>query len=139
MKNCSPVLQGRYPTTKTEASEAAEAVHALSVKASSGFIATEVYTLLSHYFVNDLPESVQAKIASQWHRELDGLPAWAIEAACAWWVGRNNDKRGKKPLPGDISARATMEMSPVRFAAKQVEAYQAYGDTPPAWYGHCSG
>ena len=95
------------------------------------FVSTWVITLLHHYYVGELPEVAQDGIARHWLIELAEYPDWAIDAACTWWVSRNNPKRNKKPLPGDISARAHEEMAPIRTAKLQVERYAKFGDNPP--------
>ena len=64
---------------------------------------------------------------------MEGLPGWAIEAACSWWLSRHNPSRRKKPLPGDISERAHLEARIITAGRKQVEWYEKYVDDPPAF------
>ena len=63
-----------------------------------------------------MPDDVMRVIADDWGSELSGYPSWALKKAFAWWIGRDNPKRRQKPLPGDISDRAHVEMSIVRAA-----------------------
>ena len=56
------------------------------------------------------------EIAADWHAALKKYPAWAIQNACRWWVGEDNDKCHSKPVPGDIAARAKSELGIVKLA-----------------------
>ncbi|WP_306150680.1 hypothetical protein [Roseovarius sp. MMSF_3281] len=62
-------------------------------------------------------------IADDWVDELNGLPAWAIQKACQWWIGADNPDRRKRPLPGDISQRARKEMGIIRCAELALERH----------------
>lgn len=63
-----------------------------------------------------MPDKVMAAIAEDWVQELSDYPEWALQKAFRWWIGRENEKRRQKPVPGDISDRAYVEMSIVRAA-----------------------
>lgn len=71
-------------------------------------------TMLRHYFVGSVQAETVEGIAEDWIAELAKYPPWAINQACRWWMSEENPDRRRKPLPGDISARARAEMSPVR-------------------------
>lgn len=57
-----------------------------------------ISTLLTHYYVGNLPEHVHAAISSDWLEDLGKYPDWAISQARKEW--RQNNKR--KPTPGHM-------------------------------------
>lgn len=126
-----PPFNGRYPMSESEADATEDAASRLSVPADRKWIAQRVVCLLTHYFVADFHPSALENVALDWTAELDGYPEWAIEKACQWWVSKGNKKRGKKPLPGDISERAEVEMAPIKAGKYMVSAFRKYGETPP--------
>jgi len=63
---------------------------------------------------------VQSAIAEDWLAELDGLPAWAIQKACRWWMGSENANRHRKPMPGDIAAVARDKASILGIAERRI-------------------
>ncbi len=128
-----PVLQGRWISSKTEAEAVKEMVAEYSTPASPVWICTRVMQLLGHFYAGELPSIVHEGVSSDWLQELCDLPDWAIDAACRWWVGRDNKKRGKRPLPGDISERAEEIMAGLRIAKTQIERYEKHGDNPPEY------
>ena len=87
-----------------------------------------------HWFVSDLPGPAVRAIADDWVAILNSYPQWAIEAACLWWLGPENANSHRKPSPGEIAKRASIEMTPVKSAVHLIEAYQKYGENPPAIY-----
>lgn len=89
-------------------------------------------TVLSQYFVSSVPAEVMQAVAEDWQHELKDYPAWAINAACRWWMGSENEKRRQRPLPGDIAARAHEEMMPVRFASLKLKSFNRSEHQPPA-------
>lgn len=89
---------------------------ALSAPAEPTWMMARIAALLSPYYEKDTPQGVRIMEAQDWAAELDGLPRWAIERAVRWWKGADNPKRAKRPLEGDISARAKFEMQAVRAA-----------------------
>jgi len=66
--------------------------------AQPDWIKGAVVTLLTHYYVADLPEHVHAAVSSDWLEDLGGYPDWAISEARREW--RQNNKR--KPTPGHL-------------------------------------
>lgn len=99
-------------------------VKILSAPAEPGYIATRVATLLLHGFVGEIPADFQRQIAADWMNELRGLPAWAVSRAARWWLSAENPRRRQRPVPGDISERAQVEMRVLdflRYAADEFE------------------
>jgi len=81
--------------------------------------------------------AIAAQVGQIWLDELAEYPLWAIHNATRWWVSSKNDRRHKKPLPGDISERCEVEIMLVRVAQRAVERFDKYGapkvdDEPPA-------
>ena len=64
-------------------------------------------------------------VAEDWHEELRDYPAWAILKASRWWMSSDNPERRKKPLAGDISARAKKVMAPVAVAEHALRRFEA--------------
>lgn len=128
-----PPLSGQYPTSSSEADATEQAVEALSRPADPQWIAQRTFTLLSHYFVTDTHPEAMTAVARDWTYELRQYPEWAIDRAAKWWLSRENDKRGKKPMPGDISERVVAEMGAVKMASRQVQFFRKYGDNPPSF------
>lgn len=98
-----------------EAEVAAATVARLLHPASRQWISGRIATLLVQFYTTTLPEEVHAAIARDWIEALDGLPGWAIQRACAWWIGPENPDLGKRPLPGHIARFARDEMGGVRM------------------------
>ncbi|SEN87406.1 hypothetical protein SAMN04489859_102031 [Paracoccus alcaliphilus] len=128
-----PVLRGRYPSSKTEADEARRAIQPLSQPADPLWIGQRVVTLLYHYFAADIAPAAIEAMAEDWITELREYPAWAIEAACKAWLSKDNPKRGKKPMPGDISEGADKSAALITSARQMIKFYEKYGDQPPAY------
>ena len=133
MRASLPPLQGRYPTSPEEAEATRQAVDVLDRPQDPDWVAQRIFTLLSHYFVADTGAQVHQAIARDWKHELRDYPNWAIDAACKWWLSRHNGKRGKKPMPGDISARAHIEAAMLTAAKQKLQFYEKFGDNPPAF------
>ena len=91
------------------------------------WIRGRIATLLNHYFVSLVPDAMMAEIANDWIAELLGLPAWAIQNAARWWMSADNTEaaRRRKPMPGDIAARARHEMGAIRLAEGQANRFNA--------------
>ena len=98
-----------------EAEVAAATVARLLHPASRQWVSGRIATLLVQFYTTVLPEEVHAAIARDWIEALDGLPGWAIQRACAWWIGPENPDLGKRPLPGHIARFARDEMGGVRM------------------------
>lgn len=132
IKASSPVLRGCYPKSRAEAEQARRDILSLETKAEHSWIAQRAVTFLAaNYFVAEMAEPVSMQLARDWTRELAGYPQWAIEAACNWWISKQNPNRRCKPVPGDISERAALEASILTMGRKQVQFYERYGDNPP--------
>lgn len=102
--------------------EAEQMMPALSAPADPAWMMARIAALLSPYYEKDTPQGVRVMEAQDWAAELKGLPQWAIERAVRWWKGGDNPKRAKRPLEGDISARAKFEMQAVRAARIAMQA-----------------
>lgn len=133
IKTSLPPLLGRYPTSREEADRVAEVLEQIGKPAAPQWIAQRVVKLLTHYFVADVHPEALKGVAADWQRELAGLPEWAIDAACGWWLSRHNPKRRNKPMPGDISERAHKEAAVVDVGRVAIKNYGKYGDNPPAF------
>lgn len=77
------------------------ALEAFLVPADEQWINGRVATLLSHYYVPNVPMELQVAALGDWVRLLSRFPQWAIEAAVDEWLDRPGRQ---KPMPGDISA-----------------------------------
>ena len=80
-----------------------------------------------------MAEPTAQSMGEDWTRELAGYPDWAIENALGWWISRDNKRRGKKPLPGDISEAAHRAAALLIAAKTQIAMYEKYGDNPPSF------
>ncbi|MGY0793163.1 hypothetical protein ACW7BJ_27670 [Azospirillum argentinense] len=69
--------------------------------ANDTWIDGRIVTLLSHYYVPNVPFDVQVAAHEDWVRLLSPFPQWAIEAAVDEWLSRPGRQ---KPMPGDIIA-----------------------------------
>lgn len=116
-------LPNRPIQSQTEADQINAAVKRLKVPASRTWIVGRSATLLVQYFVSSIPEEMAKAIGDDWCAELDGYPVWAIQKACRWWMSRDNPKRGRKPISGDIAERAKIEMGVVRYAEGAVRRF----------------
>lgn len=95
--------------------------------APRGWILARIASLLASYptYGETPPEGAVRLDAQDWAAILDGLPQWSIDRAVRWWRGPDNDWRGRKPQPGDIAARARLEIGPFRVGQKAVERFDA--------------
>ena len=91
----------------------------------------EVAKTLVHYFAGVIPPNFAKSIGADYDAELAEFPAWAIVKARRWWLSRENEYRNRKPLPGDLSERASIEMSLVRYAEAMVRAFDRNGPPKP--------
>ena len=108
---------------EAERHEIAIAVAGLSKPPRREFVLGRVAALLSQYYAADLPQSMVRIMADDWAEELAEYPEWAITKAVRWWKSEANPERKRKPLEGDISARAKREMSLVRVAERALRKY----------------
>lgn len=133
MKHALPPLLGRYPASREERDATISAVEKIAQAAQGKWIAQRVVILLDHYFTTQSHPAAMEGVARDWIEELNTYPEWAIEAACRWWISRENPKRRQKPVPGCISAKAHEEMATIRIARRMVDFYDKYGNSPPAF------
>lgn len=70
------------------------------------------------------------EIAADWHEELREYPAWALQKACRWWMSAENKDRRKKPVAGDIAARAKWEMGVVKVGQGAVRRFSPSKQKP---------
>lgn len=134
MRHSCPVLLGQYPTSREEVRQARELIARLAVTASPRWIAQRTVKFLTgHYFIVDMKAPVAEQVGKDWTNELSDFPEWAIDRAFAFWIGRENTKRAKKPLPGDIAQRAVVEYGIVRTAEINCNQFDKYGDQPPTF------
>lgn len=89
---------------------------ALARPASGNWILARVAALLTGYYAADVPAEVIRFEAEDWLDALKEFPDWAITKAVRWWKGETNADRRKRPMVGDIAARARFEMGPVIVA-----------------------
>ena len=61
-------------------------------------IAGRIAALLSHYWVGQMPGSLQTLVASDWLEDLGEFPSHAIEEACRRW----RRAEIKRPKPAEI-------------------------------------
>ena len=133
IKDSLPALRGQWIQSAEEAEKTRVALAKLSEVAEPSWVGQRVVTMLSHYFVSDIHPAAQEAVARDWMVELARFPDWAIDAAVSWWLSRQNENRRKKPMPGDISERAHIEMAIVRIAQSKIEQFERYGDNPPTF------
>lgn len=135
MMDSLQAFSARLPEDQAEAEATREAIAYLSTPAPGKWIAARVMTLLSHYFVAQQDASVTEAVAEDWCTILEEYPAWAIANAVHWWMGRGNQRRHCKPLPGDIQDRAHVEMQRVRAAqitmSRGIASQQREPERPP--------
>lgn len=124
-----PDLLWRPIASKTDRDLIAVNATILSQPASGQWVMARVAALLMDYYAADVPASIISMAAEDWAEELSQFPQWAITDAVRWWKGEGNPDRRKKPLPGDIAARARLAMGPVIVARAAVDRFDA-GKTP---------
>lgn len=87
--------------------------------------------IVAQYYVPDHPKALGVAMANFWIEHLEGYPVWVVKRAISWWVGKDNPKRDKRPLPGDIAERCDVELRHVNFAINQVRLWDVHkGDYP---------
>lgn len=87
-------------------------------------------SLLSPYYEKDVPQGVRVMEAEDWADALAEFPQWAIQKAAQWWKSADNPDRRKRPLEGDIAARARFEMQAVRAAQIKLRSNGSYKPQP---------
>lgn len=104
----------------------------LKTPATPKWITGRVASIMLHYYVADLPPHFQKAIASDWVEELIGYPAWAIKAAFAWWISRENKKNTRRPIPGEITEYAHNELVAARVAEAKVKRLTREDEAEPS-------
>jgi len=120
--------------TVEERDEIAGSLSVIGEPASTPWVMARVAALLSQYYAADVPPSVVAIMAEDWKEELAPYPQWAVTKAVRWWKSEANTERKRRPLEGDISARAKHEMSIFRLGQMSVAKFDRYG--PPTERHH---
>lgn len=109
---------------KAEVDRATEELETASRPASQRDIAKRIVSMLNHYFVSNAPQGQAAEVASDWLEIIGDPPFWALHDACIWWIGPNNPKCSKKPLPGEIALRIKHVMEPLDAARIAIQRHQ---------------
>ena len=117
-------LQGSLIESSAESFELSQLVEALSEPATPVQRGKQIATLLAHYYVADMPAGVHDEILSDFAVALREFPAWAIGEARRWWVN-DNQKRHRRPLPGDLADRARLAMRDVYAAQDRLNRLQS--------------
>lgn len=72
-------------------------------------IAERVAILLNHYWINDMPDALRARLAADWVNDLAEFPAVVVAGACDEW----RRAQTKRPVIADIRALC-LQAAPVR-------------------------
>lgn len=107
-------------------------IAALTVPAAKNWILARVAALLTAYYAADVPAQIVQFEAEDWADALAEFPDWAITKAVRFWKGEENPDRRKRPMVGDIAARARFEMGAVVVARRAVKWFDA-GNLHPMW------
>ena len=83
---------------KSAAQESLERMEKYLTPAPRDWLSGALYTLLSHFYREDLPQSHVEAIARDWIAVLEDYPQWAIENARIEWLKTSD----KKPKPSNI-------------------------------------
>lgn len=102
--------------------EVERAVASLSAPAAPEWAMARIAALLHPYYEKTVPDGIRMMEAEDWADALADLPQWAIQRAVQWWKGPSNPDRRKRPLEGDIAARAKVEMEAVSAAQVRLKA-----------------
>ncbi len=86
------------PQTVNMITEALRQYEVYLAPADRAQVSARIATLLAHYYVPDMPASLQTAVMSDWLDELAEFPAWAIQQACRAWLRREK----RKPSLADI-------------------------------------
>lgn len=121
---------GNLPVITEEIKLAAKAgqifVEERLAPADSEWTRGAISTLLTHYYVSNLPEHAHQAISSDWLEDLGEYPDWAISQARKEW--RQNNKR--KPTPGHIVELCNKAISKDKAMLRQCRAIIAAPITP---------
>jgi hypothetical protein len=91
-----------------------------------------VAALLSPYYDKSTPQGIREMEAEDWLVELRPYPQWAIERAVRWWKSAENERRARRPVEGDISARCKVEMRGFQSVPDLIRRGFRAGGPPPA-------
>lgn len=105
-------------TIKVAAKTAQIFVEERLTSADPELIKGAIATLLTHYYVGNLPEHVHEAISSDWLEDLGNYPDWAISQARKEW--RQNNKR--KPTPGHMVELCNKAISKDQALLRQCRA-----------------
>lgn len=121
------------PKDQGEADARKSAIAKVMVPADPATIANLAFVLLAQYHAGTGSNALSAEVADVWLHHLGKHPAWAIERACLWWVGPENDakSRRRKPLPGDIAERCDAEIHIIRIAETKLGFWDRYQGNYP--------
>ena len=118
-----PDLLTRPIHDKAELMVVEQGINALTEAPRKPWVMARVAALLSQYYAADVPPAVVKIMAEDWAVELEQWPEWAIEKAVRWWKSADNPDRKRRPLEGDISARAAHEFGVVKVAKLAVRRF----------------
>ena len=93
-----------------------EIVGRLKAPCSSMWFTKRITGLLSNYYVPGAGDDQIRVLLGSWQRELSGCPAWALDKAIEYWLGRRNPYRHRRPVPGDISELIYADLGTCRMA-----------------------
>ena len=109
--------------TDSEISQFQKTCSELLRPASAQDLAKQVAVLLAHFYVPEVGEAVSQEIVADFVHELEGLPLWAVVKARRMWIGEGNEKRHKRPLPGDLRRSAAHLLQPVQAAQGRLKRF----------------
>lgn len=100
--------------TNSTSSCALQTIPIDSPLANAKWMTARVYSLMFHFWRDDMPVEVRAMVIADWRSALGDIPKAAIEMAIAERV-RDDDRR--KPIPGEIRQRAKKFLQPAPVQA----------------------
>lgn len=106
------------------------AVACLSEPADPQWVMARTAALLNPYYEKDVPQGIRVMEAEDWADALSEFPQWAIQKAAQWWKSADNPDRRKRPMEGDIAARARHEMQAVTAAKIRAASNRTYMPEP---------
>lgn len=106
----------RSPQGSLDTDHMRAVVDALAAPADGRWLLARIASLLGSYYEKNTPQAIREMEAEDWAAALASYPVWAVNLAVRWWKGPENASRSRRPLEGDIVARANKEMDAVRAA-----------------------